>query len=79
MPYRACDRCDRKVPGVEVCILQEGDVMEMCKRCRELYDGRFQGDAIAEQINAGRRRFIRERIAFNRRMRNIEAQFTTTH
>ena len=76
MPYRACDRCDRKVPGVQVGVM-DGTVVEMCKACRTPYEGRFTPDPIVDEINARRSQFMRERIAFNRRMRNVEAQFTT--
>jgi hypothetical protein len=73
MPYRACDRCDRKVPGVHVGVI-DGTVVEMCKGCRASYEGRFTPDNIADDINARRSQFIRERIAFNRRMRVSEAR-----
>jgi hypothetical protein len=70
MPYHACDRCARKVPGVQIAIL-DGEAFDMCKRCREPYASQFEPNGTVNIINSLRSERIKDLRTYNARLRIV--------
>ncbi len=68
MTYERCERCWRKVPGVQ-CGTVHGAPVELCARCRWFYDTRFQPD---HGVNRQRARAVAEARTANTVRRALE-------